>query len=81
MGVPGSTAKKKQKKQPVQRFSSPRLILQFTEVVQWFYFRENYTFQRIQKGANIFQWGPTFSRGGGGDDIPPQIKILNTVIP
>ena len=62
MGVPGSTAKKK--KQPGQRFSSPRLILQFTEVVQWFYFRENYTFQRIQRGANIFQWSPTFSRGG-----------------
>ena len=64
MGVPGSTA---QKKQPGQRFSSPRLILQFTEVVQWFYCRENYTFQRIKRGANIFQWGPTFSRGGGGD--------------
>ena len=65
MGVPGSTAKKNQ---PGQRFSSPRLILQFTEVVQWLFFcRENYTFQRIQRGANIFQWGPTFSRGGGGD--------------
>ena len=64
MGVPGSTAQKK--KQPGQSFSSPRLILQFTEVVQWFYCRENYTFQRIERGANIFQWGPTFSRGGGG---------------
>ena len=55
------------KKQPGQRFSSPPLILQFTEVVQWFYCRENYidTFQRIERGANIFQWGPTFSRGGG----------------
>ena len=63
MGVPGSTA---QKNRLDNVFSSPRLILQFTEVVQCFYCRENYTFQRIERGANIFQWGPTFSRGGGG---------------
>ena len=25
--------------------------------------RENYPFPRIQKGSNIFQGGPTFSRG------------------
>ena len=37
------------------------LILQFTEGVQWFYYRENYTFPRIQRGA-----GATFSKGGGG---------------
>ena len=38
----------------------------FTEGVQWFY-RENYTFPRIQRGSNIFQGGPTFFfRGGGG---------------
>ena len=43
----------------------PQLILQFIEVVQWFYYRENYTFPRIQKGSNIFQGGggPTFSWG------------------
>ena len=37
----------------------PQLILQFIEGVQWFYYRENYTFPRVQKGSNIFQ-------GGGG---------------
>ena len=25
--------------------------------IQWFYYRENYTFPRIQRGSNIFQWG------------------------
>ena len=45
-------------------FFSPKLILQFTEGVQWFYYRENYTFPRIQMGSNMFQgWGPSFSRG------------------
>ena len=37
---------------------SPQIILQFTEGVQWFYYRENYTFQRIE-GVKLF-------RGGGG---------------
>ena len=36
-------------------FYSPELILQKTEGVQWFYYRENYTFQRIQRGSRIFQ--------------------------
>ena len=40
-------------------FPSPQPILQFTEGVQWFYYRENYTFQGSRGG-------PTFSRGGGG---------------
>ena len=35
-------------------------LVQFTVGVQWFNYRENYTFPRIQRGANIFQWG-----GGG----------------
>ena len=39
-------------------------FLQLIEVVQWFDYRENYTFPRIQRGSNIFQGGPTFSRGG-----------------
>ena len=36
-------------------FYSPELILQLTEGVQWFYYRENYTFKRIQRGSRIFQ--------------------------
>ena len=36
-------------------YYSPELILQLTEGVQWFYYRENYTFQRIQRGSRIFQ--------------------------
>ena len=34
---------------------SPELILQLTEGVQWFYYSENYTFLRIQRGSRIFQ--------------------------
>ena len=30
------------------------------------YFEENYHFSRFQRGSNIFQGGPSFSRGGGG---------------
>ena len=45
----------------------PQLILQFIEGVQWFHYRENNTFPRIQRGSDISQGGgPTFSRGGGG---------------
>ena len=48
-------------------FLSTQLILQFTDGVQWFCYRENYTFPWIQRGSNIFQGGggrgPTFSRG------------------
>ena len=56
-GGPGPTAGK----QSGQRcfffgfFNSPELILQLTEGVQWFYYRENYTFQRIQRGSRILQ--------------------------
>ena len=42
----------------------PQLILQFTEGVQWFYYRENYIFLRIQRGSNIFK-GFLFFKGGG----------------
>ena len=46
-------------------FFSPQLILQFyIEGVQRFYYRENNTFPRIQRG-------PTFSRGGGGSNFFP----------
>ena len=47
-------------------FFGPQLNLQFTEGVQWFYYRETYTFPRTQRGTNVFQGGgggPTFSRG------------------
>ena len=36
-------------------FYTPELILQLTEGVQWFYYRENYNFLRIQRGSRIFQ--------------------------
>ena len=48
---PGPTPRK----QSGQVFFSLQLILQFTEGVQWFYYRENYT----------FSWG-----GGGGVKMP-----------
>ena len=48
---------------------SPQLILQFTEGVQWFYDRENYTFQRIE-GVQLFYGG-----GGGGSRVQVLISI------
>ena len=55
------------RKQPGQGFFyfSSQLILQFTEGVQWFYYRQNFTFPRIQRGSNIFQGGG----GGGGSNF------------
>ena len=56
-GGPGPTAGK----HSGQRFFfvlfiySPELILRLTDGVQSFYYRENYTFQRIQRGSRIFQ--------------------------
>ena len=42
-------------------FFSPELILQLTEGVKWFYYRENYTFLRIQRGSAFSRGrGPTF---------------------
>ena len=57
VGGPGPTAGKHsgQRFFFVLFFYSPELILQLTEGVQWFYYRENYTFQRIQRGSRIFQ--------------------------
>ena len=55
--------------QPGQRFFlfffSPKLILQFTGGVQWFYYRENYTFQG-SRGGPTFSGGPASPGGGGG---------------
>ena len=45
-------------------FFCPQLILQFIEGVQLFYYRENYTFPRIQRGSDISQGG-----GGGGEGV------------
>ena len=49
-------------------FFCPQLILQFIEGVQWFDYRENYTFPRIRRGSDIFQGGggSNFFQGGGG---------------
>ena len=50
-------------------FFSPQIILQFTEGVQWFYYKENYIyFSKKLEGVQHFQGdgGPTFYRGGGG---------------
>ena len=52
------------RKQPGQRFFlfsfSPQLILQFTEGVQWFYYRVNYIVYFSKDRG-----GPTFLGGGG----------------
>ena len=45
-------------------FFCPQLILQFIEGVQWFYYRESYTFPRIQRGSDISQGGVQLFPGG-----------------
>ena len=37
--------------------------------------KENYHFSRLRRGSNIFQGGPTFSRGGGGGGGGVQLLI------
>ena len=54
---------------------SPQLILQFTEGVHWCYYRENYTFPRIQRGSNIYRGG-----GGGGGPNANFYRKLETHI-
>ena len=92
-GVGGSLTARKQ---PGQRFFfffffffsfCPQLILQFTEGIQWFYYRENYTFQRIE-GVQLFWGGGSrvqvlisiethitcdFPGGGGPDPLSPPL--------
>ena len=52
--------------------SSDVFLFYFFLVLSLFYrsqmvnFKEIYHFSRFQRGSNIFQGGPTFSRGGGG---------------
>ena len=79
VGDPGPTARK-QSGRFCCFFLSPQLILHFTEGVQWFYYRENCTFPRIQGGgggSDIFQGVQLFpGRGidthpGGPDLISP----------
>ena len=38
-------------------------LLLFMDGVQWFYYRENYTIPRIQRGSNIFQGVQLFPQG------------------
>ena len=58
-GGPGLTSRK----QSEQGFFSPQLILQFTEGVQWFYNRENYSYEGSRGGPTFSMGGPTFSTG------------------
>ena len=74
-GGPGSTARK----QSGQRFFGVvdfcQFILQFTEGVQWFYYRENYAFQMIPtRGSNIFRMG-----GGVGSNFFQGVQMLISI--
>ena len=51
------------RKQSGQLFFSLKLMLQFTEGVQWFYSRENYYYSKDPEG---FQHFPGGGGGGGG---------------
>ena len=44
-------------------FFSPLSLFYRSQMIN---FIEIYHFSRFQRGSNIFQGGPTFSRGGGG---------------
>ena len=57
-GVPGLTARK----QPGQRFFSSQLFYSLQRGSNGFYYRENFTFPRIQRGFKIFQ-GANFFQG------------------
>ena len=50
-------------------FFSPQLILQFTEGVQWFYYKKNYIFSKDPEGV------PYFPGGGGGGGVRMLISI------
>ena len=45
------------------------LVLSLCYRSQMVNFKEIYLFSRFQRESNIFQGGPTFSRGGGGGPI------------
>ena len=52
-------------------FLSPQLILQFTEGVKWFYYRETILFQGSRGGPTFTRGGvQLFPRGGGGGGGP-----------
>ena len=42
------------------------LVLSLFYSSKMVHFKEIYHFSRFQRGSNIFQGGPTFSKGGGG---------------
>ena len=67
-GGPGLTSRK----QSGQRFFLVQLILQFTDGVQWFYNRENYTFEGSRGGQ-------TFSRGEGGPTFSTGVQMLISI--
>ena len=58
-GGPGKTDKKAL---TTLFFIRPQLILHKSNGE----FQRKLSFSRFQRGSNIFQGGPTFSRGGGG---------------
>ena len=63
MGVPGSTAKKK--KQPGQRFSSPRLIYSLQRWSNGF-ISERTILSKGSRGGPTFSSGVQLFPGGGG---------------
>ena len=57
-------------------FLSPQLILQFTEGVKWFYYRETILFQGSRGGPTFTRGGvQLFPRGGGGGGVQMLISI------
>ena len=54
-------------------YFSPQLILQKSNGQ----FQRNRSFSRFQRGSNIFQGGPTFSRGGGVQLLIPYRNPFN----
>ena len=47
--------------------------------VQWFYYRENYNFPKIQRGPTFSRVGSTFSRGGGGGGDRRGVQMLISI--
>ena len=65
-GGPGPTARKQ------HFFLVLNLFYSFTMV----YFKQNYNFPRFQRGSNIFQGGPTFSR----EEMLCRGRVLTNVV-
>ena len=69
MGGPGQSDKKKAL--TFFFFFSFFLVLSLFYRSQMVNFEAIYHFSRFQRGSNIFQGGPTFSRGGGVQLLTP----------